>query len=71
MHDTQVRKSWTPDEFAKSSFSPPHGGDCVEVAQRPGVAAVRDSKQSFDTGQIIEFSGSAWAAFTGKINSAV
>jgi hypothetical protein len=34
----------TPLHFRKSSYSQPNGGNCVEVADLPTGAAVRDSQ---------------------------
>ncbi|MET9160617.1 DUF397 domain-containing protein [Streptomyces parvulus] len=46
----------------KSSYSGGGGDNCIEVALRPGVVLVRDSK---DTGrQSLAVSRDAWSAFT-------
>lgn len=53
----------TNREWRKSSRSGQNGEVCVEVAtDSPGV---RDSKQT--DGPVLEFSTTAWAAFTGRI----
>ncbi|URN17277.1 MULTISPECIES: DUF397 domain-containing protein [Streptomyces] len=47
----------------KSSYSTGSGGECVEVAVRPGAVRVRDSK---DTGRpALSVAASAWTAFVG------
>ncbi|MBC6457609.1 DUF397 domain-containing protein [Actinomadura sp. HBU206391] len=51
--------------WRKSSRSGPNGGDCVEVATRLGVVAVRDSKNP--DGPALTFEPEAWRAFTTKI----
>lgn len=66
MH-TQTQEAWQPGEFVKSSFSPAGQGDCVEVAGHAATVGVRDSKQSFATGPIIEFGRSGWAAFVSQL----
>ena len=48
--------------WRKSSYSSANGGQCVEVASsRPGVVAVRDSKDP--DGPALAFSPAAWQAF--------
>ncbi len=49
----------------KSSHSNGSGGDCVEVADLPGGAAVRDSKDP--TGPTLTFTVTQWAAFTAGL----
>lgn len=55
----------TPDltsaRWRKSSYSNGNGGDCVELAQVSGLAAVRDSKNP--TGPALVFARSSLAAF--------
>lgn len=46
--------------FRKSSYSQPQGGNCVEVADLPHGAAVRDT-QNREAGHLT-FSGTEWAA---------
>jgi hypothetical protein len=48
----------------KSSYSG-QGGDCVEVAALPGLAAVRDSKEP--DGPALLFTAEAWAAFLAEV----
>jgi hypothetical protein len=51
--------------WRKSSHSG-NGGDCVEVASsRPGVVAVRDSKDK--PGPALGFTSAAWAAFVQAV----
>jgi hypothetical protein len=45
----------------KSSYSTGSGGECVEVATRPGTVRVRDSKDT--TRAALAVQPSAWAAF--------
>ncbi|MEU3015873.1 DUF397 domain-containing protein [Nocardiopsis sp. NPDC007018] len=46
--------------FRKSSYSSSHGQNCVEVAELPGVSAVRDT-QNRDAGHL-EFPTAEWTA---------
>ncbi|MFD7906244.1 DUF397 domain-containing protein [Kitasatospora sp. NPDC059747] len=45
----------------KSSHSSNEGGECVEVAETPGVIHVRDSKDK--SGPQLAFDPAAWKAF--------
>ncbi|MFF3407743.1 DUF397 domain-containing protein [Streptomyces sp. NPDC002742] len=45
----------------KSSYSSGEGGECVEVADRPGIVHVRDSKAG--AGPVLSFASGRWAAF--------
>ncbi|MFI1254522.1 DUF397 domain-containing protein [Streptomyces netropsis] len=45
----------------KSSYSDTEGGECIEVAARPQVVYVRDSKQT--DGPQLTFTAASWAAF--------
>ncbi|HEX5567579.1 MAG TPA: DUF397 domain-containing protein [Streptomyces sp.] len=47
----------------KSSYSTGDGGQCVEVAVRPHVVHVRDSKDVACRG--LEVDAAAWTAFVG------
>jgi hypothetical protein len=47
----------------KSSYSTGSGGECVEVAVRPHVVHVRDSKDIVRPGLAVE--AAAWDAFVG------
>ncbi|MFJ4360921.1 DUF397 domain-containing protein [Streptomyces massasporeus] len=49
----------------KSSYSTGDGGQCVEVAVRPHVVHVRDSKDIARTG--LEVEAAAWNAFVGFV----
>jgi hypothetical protein len=49
--------------WSTSSYSSSEGGQCVEVAARPGTVHVRDSKDR--EGPSLTFSPTAWAAFLG------
>ncbi|WP_026421442.1 DUF397 domain-containing protein [Actinokineospora inagensis] len=56
---------WSSVAFRKSSRSSTNGGECVEVAFRPGLVAVRDSKCP-DRG-LVELPASAWTAFLKSV----
>jgi hypothetical protein len=47
----------------KSSYSTGDGGECVEVAVRPHIVHVRDSKDIARPGLAVE--AAAWDAFVG------
>ncbi|MBV2153347.1 DUF397 domain-containing protein [Kitasatospora sp. SUK 42] len=47
--------------WVKSSYSTNEGGQCVEVAETPGVVHVRDSKDK--SGPQLAFEPAAWEAF--------
>ncbi|MEU9922952.1 DUF397 domain-containing protein [Streptomyces griseoluteus] len=49
----------------KSSYSGTGGGNCVEVALRPGAIHIRDSKDTRI--QPLAVAPEAWAAFVGRI----
>lgn len=49
--------------WVKSSYSAGDGGDCVEVARRPGVVHVRDSKRT--AGPVLTVAPTGWTAFLG------
>jgi hypothetical protein len=49
----------------KSSYSGNGGASCVEVAQMPDGAAVRDSKDQFSP--ILRFTADAWRAFLAGV----
>jgi hypothetical protein len=49
----------------KSSYSGTGGGNCVEVAVRPGLVHIRDSKDTRI--QPLTVAPEAWAAFVGRI----
>jgi hypothetical protein len=54
--------------WPKSSYSGSNGGGCVEVAgNRPGVVAVRDSKDA--AGPVLAFTPDDWRAFTAAIKA--
>jgi hypothetical protein len=58
------------DNFSwrKSSYSGSNGGGCVEVAgNRPGVVAVRDSKDP--GGPVLAFRPDDWRAFTAAVKA--
>ena len=64
-----MQQDWTPDEFVKSSSSPTSNADCVEVAMRAGVVGVRDSKQPFRAGPVLEFAGNVWGALIRQLRT--
>lgn len=47
--------------WLKSSYSGAEGGECVEVAARPGTIHVRDSKDK--AGPTLRVTSGGWAAF--------
>ncbi|EGX57896.1 hypothetical protein SZN_20562 [Streptomyces zinciresistens K42] len=49
--------------WAKSSYSGAEGGQCVEVATRPGAVHVRDSK--YTARAALTVNPTAWTAFVG------
>jgi hypothetical protein len=52
--------------WRKSSFSGGNGGNCVEVARnRPGIVAVRDSKDP--DGPKLTFTPDEWRAFSAGV----
>lgn len=54
--------------WRKASFSGNGGGDCVEVATgRPGVVAVRDSKDP--NGPVLVVTPGGWASFTARLRA--
>ncbi|WP_037908483.1 DUF397 domain-containing protein [Actinacidiphila yeochonensis] len=53
--------------WRKSSYSGGDNGDCVEVADLPGVTAVRDSKDP--CGPALLFGAGAWAEFVGAVKA--
>ncbi|GCD36438.1 hypothetical protein OEIGOIKO_04201 [Streptomyces chrestomyceticus JCM 4735] len=53
-------------QFAKSSYSSPIGGECVEVATNvPAVVAVRDSRDV--SGPVLLVGGREWLAFRSAV----
>jgi hypothetical protein len=54
--------------WRKSTFSSPHGGNCVEVADLPGGGrAVRDSKDR--EGPALQFTVGEWDAFVAGVRN--
>ncbi|GAT81538.1 hypothetical protein BU52_07795 [Streptomyces sp. F-3] len=54
--------STTQQGWFKSSYSGSEGDNCIEVALRPGIVLVRDSKDTRK--QPLTVSPDAWTAFT-------
>lgn len=52
--------------WRKSSYSG-QSGSCVEVAQVPGVVAVRDTKDR--EGAVLTFGRQQWAAFVSSLRN--
>ncbi|GAA3762769.1 DUF397 domain-containing protein [Salinactinospora qingdaonensis] len=60
--------SMIPDDlFRTSSYSQPKSHNCVEVADLPGVSAVRDT-QNREAGHL-SFASAEWAALVGAVKS--
>ncbi|MDX3666350.1 DUF397 domain-containing protein [Streptomyces europaeiscabiei] len=57
----KVREHESGLVWAKSSYSSEEGGECVEVAVRPHVVRVRDSKGIARRGVAVD--AAAWTAF--------
>ena len=53
--------------FRKSSYSGARGDNCVEVADAPGLSAVRDT-QNRDAGHL-SFSSSEWSALLDTVRA--
>ena len=54
--------------WAKSSYSDPNGGNCVEARQPgTGTVQVRDSKDT--GGPALSFSSDSWQAFTDTVKA--
>ena len=53
--------------FRKSSYSGPHGDNCVEVADLPSGTAIRDT-QNRETGHLA-FPGAEWAALLKAVST--
>ncbi|MFD7239124.1 DUF397 domain-containing protein [Streptomyces syringium] len=51
----------TEPTWLKSSYSDTEGGECIEVAARPHVVHVRDSKRPL--GPQLTVPAASWAAF--------
>lgn len=56
-----MRDDLAPAVWQKSTYSS-NQGQCVEVAQWPGICAVRDSKTP--GGAVLSVTATQWAAFT-------
>ncbi|MFC9085987.1 DUF397 domain-containing protein [Nocardiopsis dassonvillei] len=56
-----------PLNFRKSSYSQPTGGNCVEVADAPGVSAIRDTKYR-DRGHLL-FESPEWRRFVTSVKT--
>ncbi|MEV7470875.1 DUF397 domain-containing protein [Streptomyces kronopolitis] len=54
-------------EWFKSSYSSEQGTDCVEACPQPDAVHIRDSKRNAETGPVLTFPLTAWAAFTQQI----
>ena len=60
-----VANGW--NHWRKSSYSGGHGGECVEVADRPGESAVRDTRNR-DLGYLA-YPGAEWAGLLWSLKS--
>jgi hypothetical protein len=55
-------------DWAKSSYSDPNGGNCVEARQPgDGTVQVRDSKNP--GGPVLSVSSDSWHAFTAAVRA--
>ncbi|MFJ2625066.1 DUF397 domain-containing protein [Streptomyces sp. NPDC087532] len=61
MNVEETTDSATALRWFKSSYSGAEGGQCLEVATRPGVVHVRDSKDR--TGPVLSLTARGWSAF--------
>ncbi|MEC3982612.1 DUF397 domain-containing protein [Amycolatopsis sp. H20-H5] len=55
----------TKASWHKSSYSNGAGGECVEIAQIPGIVGIRDTKDR--DGGSLACPATAWTAFLGQI----
>jgi|GEM_PF-1563079 transcriptional regulator with XRE-family HTH domain len=51
--------------WRKSSYSGNGGADCVEIAGRPGLVLVQDTKDH--AGSVLRFAPAAWRRFAGQV----
>jgi hypothetical protein len=51
--------------WRKSSYSGNGGGECVELANRPGCVLVRDTEDR--TGPALRFTQGAWQRFAAQL----
>ncbi|MFE4453587.1 DUF397 domain-containing protein [Streptomyces sp. NPDC056796] len=63
MNVEEPRQAVSGRSWFKSSYSTGSGGECVEVAARPGTVHVRDSKDT--AGPVLSVASDGWAAFVG------
>ncbi|MDG9701548.1 DUF397 domain-containing protein [Streptomyces sp. DH37] len=63
MRDRESKPSTAELAWFKSSYSSNEGGQCVEVATRPEIVRVRDSKDTARPGLAV--GPDAWASFLG------
>lgn len=54
-------------DWAKSSYSTPNGGNCVQARDTGRAVQVRDSKNP--DGAVLTFTAVQWAAFTTAVKS--
>jgi hypothetical protein len=54
-------------DWAKSSYSTPNGGNCVEARDAARAVQVRDSKNL--DGPVLTFAKADWLAFTTEIKN--
>jgi hypothetical protein len=55
-------------DWAKSSYSDPNGGNCVQARQpRSGIVQVRDSKNP--DGAVLTFNADSWREFIAAVKA--
>jgi len=54
-------------DWAKSSYSTPNGGNCVQARATGNAVQVRDSKNP--DGPVLTFAKAEWAAFTTAVKN--
>jgi hypothetical protein len=66
--DAMPTSPFESSNFRKSTFSPPSDGGCVEVAFKPGLIGLRDSKDR-GGGAVLLFNAVEWQAFLDGVKA--